>query len=66
MRWLRRVLFKGSLATLCLLIASLPQPDKQAWKALLRQRGCHDKAYKQGVRQSPGCSSRLGRPLLLR
>jgi hypothetical protein len=30
----------------CLLIASLPQPDKQAWKGLLCQRGCNDKAYK--------------------
>ena len=48
----RRVLFKGSLATLCLLIASLPWPRKQAWKAPLRQRGCHDKAYRRLASES--------------
>src|SRR5260370_14099401 len=43
--WRRRVLFKGSLSTVCLLIAPLAWPHKQTWKAPLRQHGCHDRVY---------------------
>src|SRR5437667_2575674 len=58
----RRVLFKGSLATLCLLIAPLRWPREQAWKAPLRQHGCYDKAYTalSKERAQPACD--VGRP----
>src|SRR6266550_9334961 len=58
----RRMLFKGSLATLCLLIASLPQPHKQAWKAPLRQRGCHDKVHRRLASESAQPACDVGRP----
>ena len=58
----RRVLFKGSLATLCLLVASLPQPRKQAWKALLRQRGCYDKVHHRLASESAQPACDIGRP----
>src|SRR2546427_7286415 len=50
---------------LCLLIASLPQPDKQAWKALLCQRGCNDKAYKDLASESAHPAGDVGRPGLI-
>src|SRR5256714_8860743 len=64
----RRMLFKGSLATLCLLIASLPQPHKQAWKAPLRQRGCHDKVHRRLASESaqPACDVGRPRPIVRR
>src|SRR6266699_50872 len=58
----RRMLFKGSLTTLCLLIASLPQPHKQAWKAPLRQRGCHDKVHRRLASESAQPACDVGRP----
>jgi hypothetical protein len=58
----RRKLFKGSLAKLCLLIASLPKPHKQAWEAPLRQRGCYDKAYRRLARESAHPACDVGRP----
>src|SRR2546428_11972101 len=62
MHWQRRVLFFGELSTLCLLIAPLPEPHNQAWKAPLRQRGCHDKAHRRlaSERAQPACD--VGRP----
>src|SRR2546425_6811325 len=62
MHWLRRVLFFGELSTLCLLIAPFPEPHKQAWKAPLRQRSCHDKAHRHltSERAQPACD--IGRP----
>src|SRR5438132_14200505 len=58
----RRMLFKGSLTTLCLLIASLPQPHKQAWKAPLRQRGFHDKVHHRLASESAQPACDVGRP----
>src|SRR5437588_10328550 len=68
MQWPRRMLFKGSLATLCLLIASLPQPHKQAWKAPLRQRGCHDKVHRRLASESaqPACDVGWPGPIVRR
>src|SRR2546423_9560784 len=62
MHWQRKVLFFGELSTLCLLITPLPWPYKQAWKAPLRQRGCHDKAHRRlaSERAQPACD--VGRP----
>lgn len=44
MRLLRKALFKG-LPLPLLLIAFLPHPREQAWKAMLCQRGCDDKTH---------------------
>jgi hypothetical protein len=61
MHWQRRVLFKGSLSKLCLLIAPLPWPHKQAWKAPLRQRGCHDKVHHRLASESAQPAGDVGR-----
>jgi hypothetical protein len=67
MCWQRRVLFFDEL-TLCLLIAPLPWPRKQAWKAPLRQRGFHDKIYHRltSERAQPACDVGWPGPIVRR
>src|SRR5438045_6340788 len=62
MHWQRRVLFFGELSTLCLLITPLPWPHKQAWKAPLRHRGCHDKAHHRLASEGAQPACDIGRP----
>src|SRR5436305_13060468 len=58
----RRLLVNESLATLRLLLASLHQPHKQAWKAPLRQRGFHDKIHHRLASESAQPTCDVGRP----
>ncbi len=62
MYWQRGVLFFGERQTLGLLIAPLSKPRKRAWKAMLHQRGCHDKVHRcrANERAQPACD--VGRP----
>src|SRR5579859_5060167 len=62
MRYQCSALLSGKLSMPGLLVASFPYPAKQAWEAVLRQGGFHDKAYKHFADESAQAAGDIGWP----